>query len=249
MERQPEWNLISLVPDFSSGSLHRHFSGKLKDLKKADIIIGSNVRREYVSNEVASKVGFYSKKTLALYGSGQYHHLAYGLCRLANDLSKNFAYIHIDHHSDSYKSKTGKISCSSFVQYIVGDGFAKESLLIGATHPSAAGFTDEHSLYKSGMKTLEELLDNSRYDNVYLSIDFDIMKKGEISTIPSRGAMDKKMILDVIGIIKSKKNIISADILGYTFSLFPSRRQKSMQLYEDVAKAIIGKEEWDLHLK
>lgn len=244
-----EWSIVSLVPDFSSKAVCNHFSKKLKDVKEAQIWLPYNAKKMDISNEVAAKVGNFEKRTLSVYGSGSYHHLTYGLCRLASDLSHNLTYIHIDHHSDAYKNTSGKISCGSFVQDIVDDGFAKEFLLIGSVHRSAAGFTDEHSLRKTGMATLDEILGNSRCNDVYLSIDLDVMKKDELSSTISRGTMERGMLLEAISHIKSRKNIVSADILGYAISLFPSKKKKSMQLYESIAKAILGEDEWELHVR
>ncbi len=242
-----EWNITSLTPDISSGTIYKHFSKRLKDLKVADIWLPHHADRLDVSNEIAVKVGLLEKKTLFMYGSGSYHHLAYGLCRLASELSHGMAYIHIDHHNDSHLSSLGRIDCGSFVQHIVKSGYAKCSLLIGSSHSSALGFTDEFAMYKTNMQSLEEILGMSKNKDAYLSIDLDVMKWNEASTSYSHGQMDKEMLLDAIRVIKSRKNIICADILGYTFSFF--QKKKSMQLYEDIAKAIIGEDEWKLHLK
>ncbi len=244
---RPGWRIASLLHDFSSNSINRHFKKIVKDLEEPYVTIGLEMDKHDVSKEVIQKVKYSDKKALTVYGSGSYHHITYGLCKLANNISNNYTYIHIDHHND-YGSLERKLDCGSFVSSILNDKLAKDVIMIGCSHSEMSNFTDEWLIGKCGKPAIEDIILKSKCNNVYLSIDLDVMLDDEISTSPlySRGRMTKGMLLEIIGTIKSMRTIISADILGYSFSLFPSKRKKAMLLYEDIAKAILGEEEWQV---
>lgn len=250
MDKKTNWRIVSLTHDYSSNKIQRHFNKRISDLEKAAVSIPIIMDRKDLAHEIASNVGYSEKKTLGLYGSGTYHHITYGLCRIAKSLSDGFTYIHIDHHNDSDYNPS-ELSCDSFVKNIVQDGFAKNFILVGSFHPQASTYVNDFDFRKYPQEIMPKILKQVKTNDVYLSIDLDVMADDEVSTsmLYSRGVMKKKTLIDLIEGIKSEKRIISADILGYTWSPFPSMNSKSKELYEDISKLILGEEEWKLHLR
>lgn len=244
-----EWRIVSLIPDLSSGRVASHFSKVLSDNIEAKVSVNRYTRRIDVEEEVCNAIGLSDKKALTIYGSGSYHHCTYGLCCLAKKNFNDFSYVHIDHHGDCGPGYS--LNCGNFVKQILEDKIAADYLFIGGADRHASAFASEWIIGKVGVSVLEEFINRSKSNNIYLSIDLDVMSYSEVSTsvLYDRGIMSKEILLDTIRFIKSRKNIISADILGYTFSFSKSRRQKSMELYEDIAKAIIGEDEWESHLR
>lgn len=174
----------------------------------------------------------FNRKLLSVYGHGSYHHLTYGLCKYASNISSAYSYIHIDHHNDSYRIKSdlekSMLNCGNFVPYIFESTNAKDVLYIGSSKP---GINDE-PVYKlinncgismpeniSGELNENELLANLNFlscNDVYITMDLDVMDPREIITGYSRGSLSKEGLLKAISIIKNKKNIIGVDILGYS---------------------------------
>lgn len=249
MDTKTDWRIVSLKHDYSSNKIQKHFEKKITDLEKAAVFVSPTMEKRDLADEIALKVGYSDKRTLGIYGSGYYHHMTYGLCRIAKELSAGFTYIHIDHHNDG-EYDPSELNCGSFVHNISDDEYAKDIIFVGSYHPYAT-YIDNFYFRKYPKDVIPLILRKIKTDDVYLSIDLDVMDRTEVSAslCYSRGKMDKTTLLDLIEGIKSKKRIISADILGHTWSPFPCRNRKSKELYEDIAKTILGEEEWNLHLR
>jgi hypothetical protein len=220
--------------------------------------------KERLMNAMSALTAGINEPILAVYGSGFFHHYTYGLCTVASKLSKAFCYIHIDRHTDCYPSgvrrdykRSGIIAPSDFVEDLRNDktNNAKDVIMIGAF---VGGWCKGiHSvLYEFAMdkrKTLEELaafLDDTR-DDVYISIDTDVMLKEEVITYNEdydRGLLDKAQLFSIISLIKSRKRVVGADICGYKCSTygfesreaFEEMRIRSLNLYKDTAELIIS---------
>lgn len=207
--------------------------------------------KSIITSMVKNLLGENPKRRLVLYGSGNYHHYTYGLCRLADALSEEYGYIHIDHHSDFKNSASpldSNVYCGSFVQAILAETNASEALFIGSRetqdfdgsklpHPS---IIERELMGSNGQKLLEQKLRALPRD-VYLTIDLDVMHRDEIATSYDRGIMRKKRLMKTLDTIKQSKNIISADALGLVTDImsFNCTVEKSLKLYEDIADMLM----------
>lgn len=203
---------------------------------------------------------------LAVYGSGFFHHYTYGLCAAAGRLSKEFCYIHIDGHTDCFPGRGMKLKetviYSDFVEDIVRDGatHAKDVIMVG---PSLSGFDwcrclpyAPHRIFEEKLNSEEALDDLSRLlegtcNDVYISFDLDVTVDDEIITDWrewERGRLRKEQLLRMASLINSRKNIIGADILGFTCDTyefksreaFEEMRQKSRELYRDIIGVLLS---------
>ncbi len=171
-------------------------------------------------------------RILATIGHGGYHHLTYGLCKRADILSSNYCYVHFDHHCDSWRyekqSKARIINCANFVPYILEETHASSVLFLGS-HPDLGIKDDDNYVLKNrhmslmenkaghfNLKTLEFIVNELGCDDVYISCDLDVMIEDEIITSYDRGSLRKNGLLEAISVIKEKKRIIGADIVGYS---------------------------------
>ncbi len=195
------------------------------------------------------------KKTLALYGSGFYHHYTYGLCALAGQQSEGFTYIHVDGHTDCIPGwqnhPPGTVIYSNFVEDIVRDTGAKDVIMVGANLGGVPWCTCLQQAIFEDRLNAEEALDDFRgllegvQKDVYLSVDLDVTPADECITDWrewERGHLRKGQLLRVVKLLKETKHIIGADILGYTGSplscssrvSFEAMRQRSLSLYRDI---------------
>src|SRR3989344_5558438 len=75
-------------------------------------------------------------KNLVMYGHGSYHHFTYGICsEIADNQSKEYAYVHIDNHHDTYHEHEGMFNCGSFVRRLLGETNANSVRYIGSAPP------------------------------------------------------------------------------------------------------------------
>ncbi len=241
------WQIVSLEMDKSGTELGRYFAKLAKNLKRA-----------HLSDELCDRDGLAKKigrivvperKTLVIYGSGSFHHYTYGLCRAADRLSKGYCYIHFDYHDDYDTDNPQRLGCGSFVNAILQDTHAAQAIFIGTSIPWKQSI---HSIGCSGkeetISDLERTLKKNPQD-VYLSFDLDVMDPSEISTDYSMGDMGADELVRLIEMIKGKKRIIGADVLGYSRDGYSTARymypsylptpKKSKQLYARIAKAVL----------
>ncbi len=240
-----DWRIVSLEMDSSGEDIGKHFQKFLdKQIHRLCISHGLYDKDEIVI-VLKRKLAQTDKRTLAIYGNGGYHHYTYGLCKAADKLSKEYCYIHFDHHSDYAVSYSeGRITCGSFVGEILQDTHAQSAFFVGSL-PWGSANTHTNFITKSRKGSEIDSLDNilkKTPDDVYMSFDLDVMDESEILTDFSRGTMKADKLLQMISAIKRKKRVISADILGYAMdnsSRF-STCEKSRQLYVQIAEAVLS---------
>lgn len=203
----------------------------LKNIKKEDLYKNNLLKSTQIINPEESRI-------MATIGHGSYHHLSYGLCKLADSLSKGYLYIHIDHHIDSWRPEhlllnEGIINCRNFVPYILEDTNAVTALFLGDNFnllkpdwgydkarkllgKKECKYMKEMASGKFEINDLERLLDSVNVEDVYVTFDLDVMHAKEVITGYDRGVLSKSGLFEAIEAIKKHKKIIGADIAGYS---------------------------------
>ena len=212
------------LPDFKTETIN--FRKKGKGYSE----INKKLLEEILTKELTKN---YDKKLLTITGHGTFHHLAYALCQYADKISKS--YVHIDKHCDSWRTpeeaRLGKLNCANFVPFIMEDTNAQNVLYLGShiieedpeifednllmqkyeksisLKENVSGFFREEKLARS-IDALEE--------DVYISIDLDVMEEYEVITGYDRGRLTRDGLFDALSRIKNKRRIIGADIVGYS---------------------------------
>lgn len=85
---------------------------------------------------------------------------------------------------------------------------------------------------------LPEILDAIKTDNVYISIDKDVLTKGYSVTNWGNGRMDLNSLIQFIDRLKNEKNIIAVDVCGDRSQDKPDGFFRKLYFY----KAMIGKD-------
>jgi arginase family enzyme len=246
-----EWDILVLEVDIPS----REF-GKFLELiwparvkrRKIPSSLGKGVsygclhKKKDIREGIKNILDWETDKVLTVYGSGRFHHYTYGLCReIADKRSEAYDYIHFDYHSDNghFRYNNEEIYAGSFVKSILKDSKAKNLRFIGGSE----GLTKDDLIENEFEKTLLEYVRGAQED-AYLSIDLDVMDEGEVKTDFWQGKLKIEELLDSISVIQKEKNLISADILGYSSTDilgYPRKIDaKSLLLYAAAAAQIIG---------
>jgi len=172
-------------------------------------------------------------KPITVYGHGSYHHYTYGV--VGNTMpqrTNEFLYIHIDYHTDAGLAKNrctcgtphnlhGKcgmnLSCGAFVMELKDHG-ARNFLFIGTDAHCGwkrKRWIRQNQLLQSDyVSLLAKHLKGKKCEDVYISMDLDVLTSAEIPTGYGRGKISLRHLLDILTTIKEHKNILGADILG-----------------------------------
>lgn len=264
----PEWKLYSLEMDDAGRKIGEFFEKEGYPIERANPGEGIAdieqfipdckriIHKQAIEEAVAGCIKSDSR-VMALYGHGGYHFFTYGLAMLANRLSDEFGYIHIDRHHDSWFDSNEQLSCGAFVRQILAythvHGYERNMLYIGANNVEAGGFS------RAGMLGIHALRENSfefefhekMPEYVYVTIDLDVMHREEVRTAFEREDLRLDEIKAILNRIKQKKRIISADVLGFTETNAPYTNmpyifgqgipsfEKSMGVYKEIADIIM----------
>lgn len=232
------YNVVCMTHDESSKELHEFFDERWQDgVTRLDLLDGGTYNPSmFYSCEIQERLKPLQEiegKPLTVYGHGSYHHYTYGI--VGNTMpqrTKEFLYIHIDYHTDAGINKGtclcgtphglhGKcgtsISCGAFVLELKDHG-AKNLLFVGTDMHCGwkrkKWVTQDQLLQSDYVPLLARELKNKRCQDVYISMDLDVLTSAEIPTGYGRGKISLRHLLDILTTIKEHKNILGADILG-----------------------------------
>lgn len=151
--------------------------------------------------------------SIVLNGSGFYHDRTYHLVNRMQKMSP-LAYVHIDAHTDFILNGDFKTNSASFVRNINQISNVGWVSMVGIARDSTAiDAAKEHCDFYPGNAT-HFSTDYVPLDNVYVSVDLDVIE-GFNSPWPG-GEMKIERLLEILDDIGSNKNIIGADIVGYS---------------------------------
>lgn len=238
-----DWQILALKIDKDPSSEElADFFGRLwpNITKTGEISCGLRAKGALKKNikKIAKRMDS-EKSILSIYGNGRYHHYTYGLCHeIADARSKEYGYIHIDHHKDDYFRRDKIINCGSFVCDLFNDSNAAAVRFIGCGYENEEEAIREKKLRRIGVRKGVKNLIKKIPEDVYISMDFDCMNRTEIITDYQGGDLRLEELLKSLSAIQENKNIISADMLGYR----GGKDSKSLLFYAIVAGKIIGKD-------
>lgn len=265
----PAWKLYSLEMDEAGKKIGEHFKSQGYDLIRVnpgkvihDIeyfipIVKKHVDARLTAKAISDCINTDSR-VLALYGHGGYHFFTYGLLKHAGGLVDDMGYIHIDHHHDSWFIDYKTLSCGAFVKQIYYDTHVCDSkgrlLYLGNDGGASKDIWLQNALFGGELtegSNLEKRLESMKVHDVYVTIDLDVMRKGEVRTAFERGNLRLNELKSILKKIKQQKRIISADICGFTETNLPYADpeylvgngipsfEQSMKVYKTLADTIM----------
>ena len=150
--------------------------------------------------------------------SGNYHYMT----KLWTDrIQEPFSLILMDHHTDTQPPVfPGMLSCGGWVKDILDQNpFIKSAVLLGMPEQGIGqipggclekvkALTEDQILYSEEWKKLKI------EEEVYLSVDKDILSKKELDTNWDQGNLSLDRLLEVISFFLDSHKVIGADICG-----------------------------------
>lgn len=265
-----DWQIIVLLHDESSRQVAEFFTGiyPIRIGKFPKRIKRLSLKKKIIKNikHISKKTGLNGDRVLTLVGAGGKHQYTYGLCKvLADKKSEEYGYIHFDLHSDTKQTiDNSHIGCASFVQHLLEDGGkVKKIFYVGCCQEvSLPDVIDvENFQDKTILKNYKNVKEESARDlmiplknlpeDVYISMDLDVLGRKDIHTGFGYGSMSLEKLIQCLEIIKSEKNIIGADVLGYEAEKFMEKgtktykeiyeknKQKSLKTYKKIVDCLI----------
>jgi len=258
-----DWKIVCLELDEESKEVGKFLEG-IWPSKVSSVVIKDSediIKREHL-RDLLSDFSAKQGRIFTVYGSGVYHHFTHGLLEVVADArSQNYAYVHVDQHTDNYDiheiGGSGEVlNCANFVSRIPVNTRAIAVKYVGCkkqfVRVRQSDIVETYDLKDKGVGfALERLLRGTPFD-IYASIDLDVLKRTHIKTGWTRGNMDVGLLLDVVKYLKSNKNILSADALGLCCDiieryaeLIPLTKQlwdASLLVYAMLAGTILGED-------
>ncbi|HII14866.1 MAG TPA: arginase family protein [Nanoarchaeota archaeon] len=246
----PEWKLYSLEMDDGGKEIGEHFQSQGYGITRVNPVDGAEnfpLTKRWAVRAIADAITT-EKRVLALYGHGLYHFMTYGLAKLADRLSDDYCYIHIDQHTD-FCDYSDQISCGNFTGQISTDTNARHNannvIYIGYTSSLHIAGVTADMIRSRDTALLGEML-NLSAKRAYISIDLDVLHPSQAKTVYplERGAIMRDGLFEVLERIVACKTIISADIVGYdgekeVTATKQASRETTLKLYEDLAKMLM----------
>lgn len=168
---------------------------------------------------------------LTFIGSGNYHYISYIITK---NIGKPFSLVLFDNHTDMLESSFfDLLSCGSWVYNLLKDNpFLVNIIIIGVNnryenlipvkyanrinilnHTDVSSYDNHHKVF-----------DNITTEDVYISIDKDVLSTNFSITNWDQGIMDLSVLTDDLNYILHNRRVIGIDVCGeYTYN--PSREK------------------------
>lgn len=159
------------------------------------------------------------QKGITLIGSGNYHYVSYLLLK---EIKNPFTLILFDHHPDlrmSQDKNKNLLSCGSWVSYALSEiPLLQKAIIIGpTTHlPHYSNNTRAVIFPFDGLHqfSLKSILSTIHTQNVYISIDKDVLQPTEVVTNWDQGIMTIEILTRYLEFIIKSKQVEGVDICG-----------------------------------
>ncbi|MCJ7841026.1 arginase family protein [Lederbergia sp. NSJ-179] len=207
---------------------------RLLDISHQEIHL-QNIERVHLYCEQASlakinrRLQRRKQRGITFIGSGNYHYVTY---LFLQELTEPFTLVLFDNHPDlgiGEAEEKPLFSCGSWVYYALEDlPFLQKAVIIGPTlkqlpsHPRA-------DIYRYDDKPhLQSILQTISTNQIYISIDKDVLRKEDVKTNWDQGRLDLVSLCNQLSFFLKHKTILGVDICG-EFRMSPADRleQKS----------------------
>lgn len=169
---------------------------------------------ETVKNQLHNR----NQKGITFIGSGNYHYVTYVLLK---EISKPFTLVLFDNHPDlGVDRETGVLlSCGSWVSFALKElPLLQQVVIIGPTTAISRHPTDPRVVifpFDGSQKySIKSILSTIQTQNIYISIDKDVISRSEVITNWDQGTMDLDTLTEYLESILTKKQVEGIDICG-----------------------------------
>lgn len=158
-----------------------------------------------------------SQKGITFIGSGNYHYVSYLLLK---EMTSPFTLILFDNHTDlGLEKKQDLLSCGSWVSYaLLHNPFLQQVVIIGpttiSTHFAAPPHVTIYPNDEKGFYPINSILSIIQTQNVYISIDKDVLNADEVVTNWDQGKMKIKTLINYLQTLLNTRQVEGIDICG-----------------------------------
>lgn len=189
----------------------------LKDLSQINLFCETSAL-ELIAERLKER----DKSVMTYIGSGNYHYISYLLLK---EIKRPFTLVLLDHHTDTLTvPENDMITCGSWVlEAIRRLPFLQQVVIIGVSEKGLSYIPDsiQHKITSytkeklhSNFHSISAMIHSIPTDAVYISIDKDVLKKGDAYTAWDHGDMTLDELIQVIQAIGENKTVIGADVCG-----------------------------------
>jgi len=157
------------------------------------------------------------RRGITFIGSGNYHYVTYLLLK---EMKKPFTLVLFDNHPDLSQHKEDRLlSCGSWVSYALSNiPLLKKVVIIGPTvHQASCILNPRITVFSFKEKqaySTTSILSAIPTENVYISIDKDVLNVNEVQTNWDQGVMTVDTLIHYLTAIIQFKNVEGVDICG-----------------------------------
>lgn len=193
---------------------------------------------------IQSRLNKLENKKVFLLGNGNFHYLTFPIFE---NFSKKASLIVFDHHHDGgILPYEGLVSCGSWIKNLVEqDSNVDKVYIIGASKKLLDNvFEDEKIILLCEEDFTREkfakLVSEIEANNIYVSIDRDILSKEVLETNWDQGIFSLEDLLYCISYIREEKNIFAMDICGDKSWMWNEMKSKEYINSLENVKSLVG---------
>ncbi|ANB57558.1 arginase family protein [Anoxybacillus sp. B7M1] len=174
-------------------------------------------------------------RNLVFIGSGNYHYISYLLMKR---IQEPFTLILFDNHTDIGNGTDHEqiISCGSWVSYALELPLLQRAVIVGPTRWQSSLFSSETIVLSNNIVSPNLLLSHIQTENVYISIDKDVLREEDAMTNWDHGTMPLSALIGCLQELFVHKNVVGIDICGE----YP---QASIYPFDPVSREAVRKNE------
>lgn len=158
------------------------------------------------------------QKGVTLIGSGNYHYVSYILLK---EITKPFTLVLFDNHTDlALKDQENKLlSCGSWVSFALKEiQYLQQVVIIGPTSLTSHQLHEPRiTIFPFNGKhhySMKSILSSIRTQNIYISIDKDVLSTSEAETNWDQGVMRLNTLTHFLKFLLDEKEVEGVDICG-----------------------------------
>jgi len=166
--------------------------------------------------EISSRLSSRKSRGITFIGNGNYHYVSY---LLLSEIDRPFTLVLFDHHTDAKRSmqRAGMLSCGSWVAEAAATfGNMQHVVIVGAGAESISYPLEwqEKITLLPGAGDLQALLSAIPNEDVYISVDKDVLDRTFAVTNWDQGNMHLKELLVALQTLVRQKNVLGLDVCG-----------------------------------
>lgn len=224
--------------------LEKVYDGLYQDVIDLSDLEGINTICTYGTlQQIREKISTHKRSDIYFLGNGNFHYLTFPLTQ---QYTHPFTLIVFDHHNDAGSFPFAKITtCGSWINDAIEQNpVIKEVIVIGSTQQNEKELVETNLskirfLYEKEMtkERIEELAKTIQTEDIYLSIDRDILTEKQVQTNWDQGTITVDQLLQAICLVAKNHQVIGSDVCGdlewdYTSSFRYPMKKYLQQTYQ-----------------